>query len=57
MSRRLVSVFVAMLVLTAAMGLKTVVTKRGSGSFLMANGPMPAPPMLGNGPMPAPPMR
>jgi len=46
-----------MLVLTAAMGLKTVVTKRGSGSFLMANGPMPAPPMLGNGPMPAPPMR
>lgn len=43
MSRRLASVFVAMLVLTAAMGLKTIVAKHISDSSLMAIGPAPGP--------------
>jgi hypothetical protein len=43
MSRVLASVLLAMLVLTAAMGLKCAVTKHGGGSFLTANGPAPFP--------------
>ena len=38
MSRKLAVVFLAMLVLVAAMGLKTVVTAHGDGSLIMANG-------------------
>ena len=47
MSRRLTTVFAAMLVLTAAMGLKTVVAK--------ANGPAIPPPNYLNGPAIPPP--
>ena len=54
MSRRLASVFFAMLVLTMAMGLKTAVTAHGSNSVLIANGPAPAPRPWLNGPAPAP---
>jgi hypothetical protein len=43
MSRRLASVLLAMLVLTAAMGLKSAVTKHGDSALLMANGPAPTP--------------
>ena len=59
MSRRLASVFLAMLVLTAAMGLKTAVSS--GHNVLMANGgaPLPQPPKDGwkNGgaPLPQPP--
>lgn len=56
MSRKLVVVFLAMLVLVAAMGLKTVVTTHGDGSIIMANGSSPAPPTpYKNGSSPAPP--
>jgi hypothetical protein len=41
MSRRLASVFFAMVVLTAAMGLKTLVTVHGSA--IAKNGPAPIP--------------
>jgi hypothetical protein len=44
MSRKLAVVFLAMLVLVGAMGLKTVVTTHGDGSLVMANGASPAPP-------------
>jgi hypothetical protein len=46
MSRKLAVVFLSMLVLAGAMGLKTVVTAHGNGSVLMANGsaPRPTPP-------------
>jgi len=57
MSRILASVSLAMLVLTVAMGLKTVVTKHGDGSFVMANGTAPAPTLSqknGPDPLPAP---
>jgi hypothetical protein len=57
MSRVLASVSLAMLVLTVAMGLKTVVTSHGDGSFVMANGSAPAPTMSkknGPDPLPAP---
>jgi hypothetical protein len=53
MSRILASVSLAMLVLTVAMGLKTVVTGHGNGSFVMANGTAPVP-QNGPDPMPAP---
>ena len=54
MSRVLASVSLAMLVLTVAMGLKTVVTTHGDGSFVMANGSAPVPTLLKNGPDPLP---
>jgi hypothetical protein len=55
MSRTLTSVSLAMLILTVAMGLKTVVTSHGDGSFVMANGSAPAPTLLQkNGPDPLP---
>jgi len=43
MSRKLAVVFLAMLVLVGAMGLKTAVTVRGSDVVMMANGVSPQP--------------
>lgn len=43
MSRKLAVVFLAMLVLVGAMGLKTVVTAHGDGTLIMANGSSPVP--------------
>lgn len=43
MSRKLAVVFLVMLVLTGAMGLKTVVTAHGNSSLIMANGASPVP--------------
>ncbi len=54
MSRTLASVSLAMMVLTLAMGLKTVVTTHGDGSLVMANGSAPVPTLLRNGPDPLP---
>ncbi|HKN75317.1 MAG TPA: hypothetical protein VJW94_09075 [Candidatus Acidoferrum sp.] len=57
MSRKLVVVFLAMLVLVGAMGLKTIVTAHSDGSVIMANGasPVPPPPPFRNGASPVPP--
>ena len=56
MSRKLTVVFLTMLILVGAMGLKTVVTAHGDGSVIMANGAAPAPPTpYRNGSAPAPP--
>ena len=56
MSRISTAVLLAMLVLAGAMGLKTVVTARGDGSVLMANGTAPVPPTpWRNGTAPVPP--
>lgn len=48
MSRKLVVLFLAMLVLAGAMGLKTVVASHNHGTVMMANGggPMPTPKKL-----------
>jgi hypothetical protein len=43
MSRKLAVVFLAMLVLVGAMGLKTVVAAHGDGNSIMANGSSPLP--------------
>jgi butyrate kinase len=43
MSRKLAVVFLTMLILVGAMGLKTVVTAHGDGSVVMANGSSPVP--------------
>jgi len=43
MSRKLAVVFLTMLILVGAMGLKTVVTAHGDGSLVMANGSSPVP--------------
>jgi hypothetical protein len=45
MSRISSVIVLAMLVLTGAMGLKTVVTTHGDSSVLMANGTAPVPPV------------
>ena len=55
MSRRLTTVFVAMLVLTGAMGLKTLVAAQDHGAVMMANGPAIPPPNYMNGPAIPPP--
>jgi hypothetical protein len=56
MSRKLAVVFLAMLVLVGAMGLKTIVTAHGDGSVIMAAGSAPAPPTPWKaGSAPAPP--
>ncbi len=56
MSRKLAVVFLVMLVLTGAMGLKTVVTAHSDGSMIMANGGAPPPPTpYRNGGAPPPP--
>ena len=54
MSRKLTVVFLAMLVLVGAMGLKTAVVTHSGGSVMMANagGPMPPIPKNAGGPMP-----
>jgi len=56
MSRKLVLVVLVMLVLTGAMGLKTVVMAHGNGSLMMANGASPVPilPPARNGASPVP---
>jgi hypothetical protein len=56
MSRKLAVVFLAMLVLVGAMGLKTVVMAHGDGSLIMANGASPVPilPPSKNGASPVP---
>jgi hypothetical protein len=59
MSRISSAIFLAMLVLTGAMGLKTVVTTHGDSSVLMANGTAPVPPLppvAKNGTAPVPPL-
>jgi hypothetical protein len=43
MSRRLTTLFFAMIVLAGAMGLKALVNTHGQGSVLVANGPEPVP--------------
>ncbi len=43
MSRKLAVVFLTMLILVGAMGLKTVVAAHGDGSLVMANGSSPVP--------------
>ncbi len=43
MSKKLVVVFLAMLVLVGAMSLKTVVAAHNDGSVIMANGASPVP--------------
>jgi hypothetical protein len=56
MSRILSAIVLAMLVLTGAMGLKTVVTTHGDSSVLVANGTAPVPPTpWKNGTAPVPP--
>ena len=45
MSRISSAIVLAMLVLTGAMGLKTVVTAHGDSSVLIANGTAPIPPL------------
>jgi len=56
MSRKLTVLLLAMLVLVAAMSLKTAAVTHGDGSVIMANGGAPAPPTpWKNGGAPAPP--
>jgi hypothetical protein len=60
MSRISSAIVLAMLVLTGAMGLKTVITTHGDSSVLMANGTAPIPPLppmiAKNGTAPIPPL-
>lgn len=57
MSRKLVVVLLAMLVLVGAMGLKTAAVTHGDGSVIMANGGAPQPPIpWKNGGAPQPPI-
>src|SRR5579864_7458906 len=57
MSRKLTALLLAMLVLTGAMGLKTIVAGHSDGSFMMANGSAPPPPVpYRNGSAPPPPV-
>jgi len=53
MSRKLASVSLATLVLTVAMGLKTVAASHGDGFVMKGNGVAPAP-LNGPDPTPAP---
>lgn len=56
MSRKLAVVLLVMVVLTGAMGLKTVVTAHDNGAVIMANGSAPVPPTpWKNGSAPVPP--
>lgn len=60
MYRKLAVVLLVMLVLVAAMGLKTIVTAHGDGAILMAAGSAPAPPTpykAGSAPAPPTPYR
>jgi hypothetical protein len=57
MSRKTVSVLLAMIVLAGAMGLKTAVASHSNGAILMANGSAPVPPIpFKNGSAPVPPV-
>jgi hypothetical protein len=57
MSRKTVSVLLAMIVLAGAMGLKTTVASHSNGAILMANGSAPVPPIpFKNGSAPVPPV-
>jgi hypothetical protein len=60
MSRISSAIVLAMLILTGAMGLKTVVTTHGDSSVLIANGTAPVPPLpptvAKNGTAPVPPL-
>ena len=60
MSRISSAIVLAMLILTGAMGLKTVVTTHGDSSVLIANGTAPVPPLppafFKNGTAPVPPL-
>lgn len=56
MSRKLTVVLLVLLILTGAMGLKTIVTSHANGTVLMANGCAPVPPSpWKNGTAPVPP--
>lgn len=44
MSRKLTVVFLTMLVLVGAMGLKTIIAAHSDGTVIMANGGAPGPP-------------
>jgi hypothetical protein len=56
MSRKLTVILLVLLILTGAMGLKTIVTSHADGAVIMANGGAPAPPSpWKNGGAPAPP--
>lgn len=58
MSRKLAVIFLTMLVLVGAMGLKTVVAAHSDGSLIMANGgggPVPPTPWQNGGGGPVPP--
>jgi hypothetical protein len=57
MSSRRNALLAAMLVLTAAMGLKTVVAARTEGAVTMANAPGAPPPFRANAPGAPPPFR
>jgi hypothetical protein len=58
MSRKLAPLFLAMLVLAGAMGLKTIVAAHGDTTVMMAkNGSAPVPPLpFKNGSAPVPPL-
>lgn len=57
MSKKLVVLLLAMLVLVGAMSLKTVATTHGDGSIILASGGAPTPPMpYKSGGAPTPPM-
>ena len=46
MSKLLTVVFLVLVVLVGAMGLKKAVTSNGNGAAVMANGGMPVPPPI-----------
>ena len=48
MSRKLTALLFALVVLTGAMGLKTLVTSRHAGPVVIANGGAPPPWKIGN---------
>jgi hypothetical protein len=56
MSRKLAVLFLAMLILAGAMGLKTIVAGHNDGTVMMANGgaPVPMPKKNGGAPVPMP---
>jgi len=56
MSRKLTVILLVMLILTGAMGLKTIVASSSNGAVMMANGSAPVPPSpWKNGSAPVPP--
>jgi len=54
MSRKLVTLFLSMLVLAGAMGLKAAVVRHDDGSVILRNGAAPVPTPWSNGPAPTP---